>query len=466
MFNHATVTNQEPGRHGMSVQAMWRRWLPLALLLLWAAYGALRSVPRWAWAPSSARAFTANELSSNCDLVLIFQGAREAPTLRDTLQWWHGVWIGQVPFWRPLTSLAFWSEIRLFGADRLDGWVWVSAALHVAVVCLAAALASRLTGRRWMGLVSAALVALSRSCLSVLARWEQERTGIDHVIANPALQEDLWMALPVLGAILCATSRRWLWALLLCGLAVSAKEMGWTAFALCFLAVWVTQGWAGVRAIPRWVWAAGGALVALLVLARWSAGPEVFRGFRMGTNHYWPMRLLVTSGGYWLKAAARSEWAPALGSALAFLAWLRWGRRGGGRWLAAAAVVSLCLATWAQMLSAEVPWDVALTQLLTVRQVVVTELLCLLSLAVLYAYLSERQDRALRLAVLAMYALTTAPYLAAIQVQMHALYLQGVFTTMMVPLSAAALYHCLLRRYGTPGTSAPASAPDTICAPR
>jgi hypothetical protein len=425
---------------------------------MWAIYGAVSLVPYWAWAPSSARSFSHRQLRENCDLMLICQGARETPTLRDTLKWWHGVWIGQVPFWRPLTSLAFWSEIRVFGSDRLDRWIWASVVMQVAVVCLVAALATRLTGERWMGLVSAALLALPQFCLCILGRLEQARTPIGMVVTNPVAQPELWTALSVLGAALCATSRRWLWSLALCGVAVSVKEMGWTAFPICLLAVWMTQGWEGVRALPRWVWGVGAALVALLVLARWSAGPEVFRGFRMGTNHNWPARLLVTSGGYWLKAAVRFAWAPALWSALLFAAWLRWGRRGGGRALAAAAVASLCLATWAQMLSCQVPWDVALTQILTLKQVVAGELLSVLSLGVLYAYFREREGRALRLAVLAMYAMTTAPYLAAAQVRDHALYVQGVFTVMMVPLCAVALYQTLLRRYGTSTTETP-SAP-------
>jgi hypothetical protein len=53
----------------------------------------------------------------NCDLDtwLIHGGLVAAPRFRDTFRWWVGTWAGQVPFYRPLSSLVFWCEWKQFG---------------------------------------------------------------------------------------------------------------------------------------------------------------------------------------------------------------------------------------------------------------------------------------------------------------------------------------------------------------
>lgn len=55
--------------------------------------------------------------SDNPDALLIVQGARSA-SWRDTLGWWTGPWIEPgMPYYRPLTSMLFWAEYKLFGTD-------------------------------------------------------------------------------------------------------------------------------------------------------------------------------------------------------------------------------------------------------------------------------------------------------------------------------------------------------------
>ena len=67
------------------------------------------------------------------DTMLIHGGVVAAPSLRDTLRWWHGTWAGQVPFFRPLSSYAFWLDWKLFGS-REPRYLLLSIVLHLIAV--------------------------------------------------------------------------------------------------------------------------------------------------------------------------------------------------------------------------------------------------------------------------------------------------------------------------------------------
>ncbi len=51
------------------------------------------------------------------DTALILNGLHEAPEFRDTLGWWTGPWCAKIPFWRPIPSMVFWTELQAFGHD-------------------------------------------------------------------------------------------------------------------------------------------------------------------------------------------------------------------------------------------------------------------------------------------------------------------------------------------------------------
>jgi len=319
--------------------------------------------------------------------------------------------------------------------------------MHLVATFLAALLAVRLTGNWWAGPVVAVVFGTLLVGFPVLLARGPGSEPVHLILTVPNAQQELWMAVPALGAMLAAISRRWLWALLLCGLSVCAKEMGWTAFPLCLLVLWMTQGWDGLRRIPLWAWGLGAALVGVLLLARWSAGPEVFRGFHHGSNESWPTRLMSVTGGWFLQTVDAPTWTPALWVAIAFTGWLLWGKRGGGKTVAVAVVVGLAVATGAQMGSWSVTWDVALTQLLLMPKQIGDAVFGFVSLCVLWAYLQRPVGRDLRPIVLALFA-TTAPYVAVAQALPSGLYLQRVFVSLLVPVCAAALEECLHRRYG------------------
>jgi hypothetical protein len=71
-----------------------------------------QATPSWVgtapWDPDAAHH------APDIDTWFIHGGLVKAPRFRDTWQWWVGTWAGQVPFYRPLTSMVFWAEWQTF----------------------------------------------------------------------------------------------------------------------------------------------------------------------------------------------------------------------------------------------------------------------------------------------------------------------------------------------------------------
>ncbi len=74
------------------------------------------------------------------DTRLIHDGLLMAPRFRDTGRWWVGTWAGQVTFYRPIPSMLFWAEWKLFG-DHEVGYLLASPLLHFAALLLFARMA-------------------------------------------------------------------------------------------------------------------------------------------------------------------------------------------------------------------------------------------------------------------------------------------------------------------------------------
>ncbi|GAB4451433.1 MAG: hypothetical protein OHK0029_00590 [Armatimonadaceae bacterium] len=123
-------------------------WAVLALTLAIALPPCLpaieRSVRGWSkpelpsWVGAEPGKAKPGERIRDVDTYLIHGGLVQAPTFRDTLRWWYGTWVGQVPFYRPLTSLLFWTQWQ-FWREQEARYNLVATLLHLtAVVCLAA----------------------------------------------------------------------------------------------------------------------------------------------------------------------------------------------------------------------------------------------------------------------------------------------------------------------------------------
>ena len=75
-----------------------------------------REAPSWVGVPPGTQ--VGAEKICDIDTRLIHDGLLLAPRFRDTARWWSGTWVGQVPFYRPLTSMLFWTEWKLWGDNE------------------------------------------------------------------------------------------------------------------------------------------------------------------------------------------------------------------------------------------------------------------------------------------------------------------------------------------------------------
>jgi hypothetical protein len=88
--------------------------------------------PSWALQPAG-KPGTRTPPAIDIDTMFIHGGLAAAPSFRDTLRWWHGTWAGQVVFYRPISSYAFWIDWKLFG-DHEARYTLLSILLHLAAV--------------------------------------------------------------------------------------------------------------------------------------------------------------------------------------------------------------------------------------------------------------------------------------------------------------------------------------------
>jgi len=231
------------------------------------------------------------------DTALILGGLEGAPHFADTLKWWSGPWVGQVPFWRPGVSLLYWVEWKLFGRD-FRFWALVSVLLAVALAAAVMWGLEPLLGAD--GALTAVLVAFS-------------------VVVTP------WMRVPLLGTVLLAwkhqadelvgigvmlglgfTARgKPVVGLIPVALACVVKENGFFGFAL----LPVVAGWllwrreANHRLWRVAAWTLGSAL-PLLVWRYLAVGV----GFHMGTNDFWWRRAVGYMGGHVVNVLFQDQW--------------------------------------------------------------------------------------------------------------------------------------------------------------
>lgn len=115
---------------------------PLRILFAALLPAILGIVPVWRWIAGQMSQPPSWKIG-DIDTVLIREGLFSAPRFVDTLQWWVGTWVGQVPFYRPLTSYVFWLEWRAFG-DLEHLYTIPTFLAHLAATAALAVLAYRL----------------------------------------------------------------------------------------------------------------------------------------------------------------------------------------------------------------------------------------------------------------------------------------------------------------------------------
>ena len=223
---------------------------------------------------------------TDCDMVVIKQGLDKAPRPADTLSWWTGTWVGQVPFWRPLTSYLFWAQWKLFGWYNQDAWQLVQVISHVLACAAAFVFMEALTGKPAMGVLASALFNVG-----LRPYWFLQLTECPAVWAMGEWKDspDQWVAGCVLLAALFAWRGRLWHALVAAAFAAMFKETGFIAFPLLMGLYWVR--W---RRLPR-EFAAVIALAAVMAAIKLQA---VGIGYVLGSNHALAYRLWRFAAGY------------------------------------------------------------------------------------------------------------------------------------------------------------------------
>lgn len=212
------------------------------------------------------------------DYHMLYPSIEAKTTFGETFGWYRepwrdDAWVGA--YWRPLTMQAWWLQAHMFGIDRPYNWMRISLLLAVAFDVLLLSLVWNLTKSRLLALIALALFALPSWIHAWTPLSERPRIGFsDLLILEWKDQPDLFANCFILGALILAIRGRFAFALLCGALAIGFKESGLMSFPLVFLAM----AWTGrVKQIPKWCYAATAALLGLMMVGRWFAGPLVFR---------------------------------------------------------------------------------------------------------------------------------------------------------------------------------------------
>ena len=218
----------------------------------------------------------------DCDRALMYRElTRYGPG-----KWMTGVWVGHVPFWRPLSSLLIWAEYKLIGWERQE-WFELVNIVAFAILCgVFMAFMEDVTGRTWIG-----AVALWILCVGTPAvfGWQPTLTRIPRgAIKAWKHQVDVFMALCLFGSLVGALRGR-AWSAALAAAAAGFKETGFMAFPLLTLFAWWKH-----RRLEWWVWLAWA--IGLVEAGVKMAG--VGAGWVMGRNVFWAYRIFLRTCPY------------------------------------------------------------------------------------------------------------------------------------------------------------------------
>jgi hypothetical protein len=263
--------------------------LATAIVAAFVVGGSFSCVRGWVTNPHPVEATKAeyrrdsNDLSAGLTILLV------KPTFRSTFSWWHEGILPTIPYWRPLACQFQWLESRSLGIYRFDRWMWVSLILELLLVMAYAVFVYALTRNYAVTLLSVVIWAGARSWLFLLRHVFQaaDETPLYLLLRSVKFQPDLFANLLIFSALALLCSRKWIGALVCTAIAICFKESGWLALPL---GVVILASRRQLQLVPKWMYIATIAMMAVLVLFRWSAGPAVVHGFHMGSNQFWYSR--------------------------------------------------------------------------------------------------------------------------------------------------------------------------------
>lgn len=308
------------------VLAVPRRWaLTLLFLAGFMAAVALHTPdpPTWRSMHLSPPSWTGKQ--PDLDTALIHTGLLRAHSFAGTLRWWTGTWVGQVPFYRPLTSYVFWFEWQGFG-DREYLYLIPTLLIHALASGLFGLLSYRLAEHYEIPAAWPAALVGALGFAGVLSPQRMAAAG--SVAALWKNQPDSLAAVCLFSAFLCylrarAGSRRAMAGTVFFYLAACGfKEIAVLFPAVC-LAVEAAPFLGGERApVLRRLGLLAAAAASFLVV-RFSAIRGL--GYTYGSNRSWLLRTVGEAFGPFGGPIITQHWlGPALAGWLFGLGWLAW----------------------------------------------------------------------------------------------------------------------------------------------
>lgn len=259
--------------------------------------------------PMSAKASNL-EIAKKEDAHNLYYAAKAA-SWRDAPGWFVGRWIyPDVGYYRPLTSVLFLAEQRLFDRD-LGRYNLVSLALHASNAALLFLLAASLFGAH----PRARYVLAALAVYGFVGPRNSMAFGVGKCLHWFPAQNDILSLTFALGSLLALDrffirGRRGLLVLSLALFyaSVGSKEMGFIAAPMALLLIYHRRGFAWKTAIPFILLAAGLWVMRKAAMATWDPPIMDARIFR---------KLIDAWGGPVLKPALANDWGPVAGVALA-----------------------------------------------------------------------------------------------------------------------------------------------------
>lgn len=307
--------------------------------------------PSWIVLPGQ----TVTESGADPDTILIHEGLLKAPHFSDTLRWWTGTWAGQVKFYRPLPSLLFWAEWKLYGdwENRyalfpllfyflaLYQFLRLMADFLIFIRCPLPAVALLLGGLIFTnGWGMFPLRSMTNG--TIMGYWKNQPDTLCALFfflslraylrllpqstpqkANDAKEKNRTEANDLSSTSLSFLNHRYLWAALALYLAACASKESGVVLPLLLIGL----EWSQLRSEPRLRQEAIRrltpffvALPLFLLFRTWCLGTSL--GFRDGSNGSWLFRTVSSALGPISAAAVLQQWSNlVLGVLFAFFLW-------------------------------------------------------------------------------------------------------------------------------------------------
>lgn len=391
----------------------------------------------WWKYPISTRIALSRAAAGDADLgQFILPGLRKIRGFSSTLQWWHGAWVGQVPFWRPLTSYLFWFEYKIF-PYRYDYWYDVTVVSHLIFCAILVLFVAKLSGRLSSGLLTVLVFSGASQLSPIGASWysfDLIGTG-RHPPSSVALdlwknQPEIWSSIFVVGALALLLYKKWGLSLVSACTAIAFKENGWLTFPLALLILW---GTGNITKTPKYFYLAALCCFCVMMLIRLNCGRDVLFGYHYGHNTAWVHRyILAAMRPYPAAFYGRDISQPLLATGV-FAAWKLYKIRPLYGWLML--IVGLGMAIGAGMYVEHTDAITASVILFTLPdnlESAVAGLLWLLGFDILW---NGKTPRLMILSLVGSVLVSTALIALAAQVQVHVLYLAFAFRSILFALT-------------------------------